>query len=832
MAAITDYIVKSGDTTSELAKEFYARFGGDTMENVVLPEYGVSPEFTKTLNSLYASTDDSIKEFINAMGIQNETADSLPVNMKVAVSSAIQQLQDATESRLLPAIQAQAKYSSTAANPLEGDYSRVISGVDFSGLSDDVSKQLSDVLGISFKNISDGFGSVSIDSSEIMDNITGWITKLPDSIKLDGSTLSAQDVSILASAGIQVNGDGTVTFMKAMNENTTGTERTTTLTIADVSNSVISKLNESGLSFDFSGSEAALDLSLSAVSKKMTGAMFLLNKDLSGQISDDMKNALSGLGTVFDSGYINITNEAVLSGKMTITEYLKSIGKTVDDLSPELRTSLEAIDAIIAQGGEVTKETVANWADGVVMPSPIDASALTDEMKTAFAAIGITFEDQAGQFMMVVNKVGDQLQDGMVLVPTETWNKLDSDITEALQALGVSITPTAAGVMVDVSTAMESGVGSIIELFANRPDLWDQIPQTIVDQLAAAGFAVDNGMLAINTAMLNSLVNLDGQWYGTWSSLSTQTLAALGKLSLATSDGMMTIEQITADTKIPDNVNEYIKKPFEELPQEIQDKLTGGDSSVAASLKSSSFLITSATNDAFVGAIQAVKDNFNTMSSDASSGASDIATAVAKAMASVQQMNQITVGKTGTWGAGWGGTKNTLGDPITRASTGYTYYPEYDANGKFVTWKYIDKKGAQQSTGSIPSYATGGIIDSDGTYRAGEFGKKEGIIPLENRNSLSAIGYAIGKTMSTISSPVQRAQIQAARGLSNGGVQLPTAADTVNSYMNAAANIQQAGTQVSSGTDSRPIVYVQTMIADKQGLRELESKLQVIRLDK
>ena len=474
----------------------------------------------------------------------------------------------------------------------------------------------------------------------------------------------------------------------------------------------------------------------------------------------------------------------------------------------------------------------ANWADGVVMPSPIDASALTTEMQTAFAAIGITFEDQAGQFMMIVNKVGDQLENGTVLIPTATWDKLDTDITTALQTLGVSITPTAAGVMVDVSTAMESGVGSIIELFANRPDLWDQIPQTIVDQLAAAGLAVDNGMLSINTAMLNSLVNLDGQWYGTWSSLSTETLSELGKVSLATSDGMMTIEQITADTQIPDNVDEYIKKPFSELPQEIQDKLTGGDSSVAAALKDSSFLITGATHDAFVGAIQAVKDSFGTMNADATNGAADIAASVQAAMLSVQNMNKIKVGKTGTWGAGWGGTSNTLGDPITRKSTGFTYYPEYDSSGKFVTWKYIDKKGQQQSTGSIPSYATGGIIDSDGTYRAGEFGKKEGIIPLENRSSLSAIGYAIGRTMSSITSPVQRAQIIAARGQSNGGVQLPTAADTVSAYMNMQATTQSAAAQGSMGADNRPVVYVQTMIADKQGLRELESKLQIIRLDK
>ena len=62
--------------------------------------------------------------------------------------------------------------------------------------------------------------------------------------------------------------------------------------------------------------------------------------------------------------------------------------------------------------------------------------------------------------------------------------------------------------MVDISGAMESGVGSIIELFADRPDLWNQIPQQVIDQLAAAGIAVENGMISINTEALNGLVNL------------------------------------------------------------------------------------------------------------------------------------------------------------------------------------------------------------------------------------------------------------------------------------------------------------------------------------
>ena len=71
----------------------------------------------------------------------------------------------------------------------------------------------------------------------------------------------------------------------------------------------------------------------------------------------------------------------------------------------------------------------------------------------------------------------------MVLIPAETWSRLDGETVTALRKLGVSMTPTAAGIMVDLAGTMDNGVGSIIELFANRPDLWEQIPEQFKETL-------------------------------------------------------------------------------------------------------------------------------------------------------------------------------------------------------------------------------------------------------------------------------------------------------------------------------------------------------------
>lgn len=831
LAKVVDYLMISGDTTSKLATQFYDKYGA-YVDDVVKPSYGMDAGWTAAINELLSSSNEQVQALIGEAGVAIKNAADIPVNMKPIFDSIILQLQDATEAKYLPVLQAQAKYNTGTENPLEGDYTRVLQNVDFSGLSDDVSTQLKDILGMSFTQISDGLGKVSFDSEELMDNVSGWVTKLPDTISLDGTSLSAQDISILASAGIQINGDGTVTFMKAMNENTSGTERAVDLTISDVSDNVTKKLADAGLTFDFSGGETQLDLSLAAVSDKMQSAMFKLNTVLSSDVSSDMKEALAGLGNVLDSGYFEITNSAVLNGEMTMTEYVDSMGDAAGDVSPELKKALKDIDNIIAQGGDATRATVAEWADGIVMPSPINESALTAEMIASFAAIGVTFEEQAGQYMMVVNRVGDQLQDGMVIIPSTTWDKLDADVVYALRALGVTTTEEAGQVMVDISGTMTSGVGNIIELFANRPDLWDQIPQSVTDQLAAAGIAVDNGMLTINTAVMNGLVNVDSQWFSTWSTMPQDLIDSLGASKLATSDGLMRIEQITADTVIPDNIDEYIRKPFEELPQDIQDKLTGGDSSVAASLAGSDWIITGATEQAFVGAIQAVRDSFATMAADASSGSADIAAAVSSALINAQKLSTIKLGSTGGGLFGIGSTSNTLGEGMYRKSTGITYYPEYSKDGALVNYHYFNSMGQEVKTKTIPAYAAGGIIDTDGYYRAGEFGRKEGIVPLENRNSLSIIGRTIGNTMRGQTSPVQRAQLYEARGQVNGGVQLPIS-DGAQWAQHAASVVQQAtAAQMGQGGDSRPIVYVQTMIADKQGLRELEEKLEIIRLSK
>lgn len=101
-------------------------------------------------------------------------------------------------------------------------------------------------------------------------------------------------------------------------------------------------------------------------------------------------------------------------------------------------------------------------------------------------------------------------------------------------------------------------------------------------------------------------------------------------------------------------------------------------------------------------------------------------------------------------------------------------------------------KATFSAIGNIAGFAEGGIIGKDSIVRVGEGGRREAIIPLQNSSAMQPYVDAV-------------------------------VAGVVKA--NAGGNTQQAPAQ----QDSRPQVYVHTMIADKRGLKELERELHIIR---
>ena len=198
--------------------------------------------------------------------------------------------------------------------------------------------------------------------------------------------------------------------------------------------------------------------------------------------------------------------------------------------------------------------------------------------------------------------------------------------------MGLGITTEGATTAINFKTITEEGIGAVVELFANRPDLWGGAnSREYRKNFGGALVEADNGMLKIDLSVLNGLVTIGDDWYAGWQSLSQDVVDELNATALVTDDGLLKIEKITKDTKIPDNVNDYVIKPFNSLPAEIKEKLTGGDASVMKSLEGSEVLITNATKVAFEGAVteahnQMVALQENT-ADDAGNIGSDMATA-------------------------------------------------------------------------------------------------------------------------------------------------------------------------------------------------------------
>ena len=840
LAQIADYLIKSGDTESEVAELFYDKYGS-YMDSVVLPTMGYNADWVTAAKMLVASNADVASMLTSVGGAFVSAGDLSPQDRSYLVAMLDSIKESVQQAYLDNEINPKQEYNSTNTNPMVGDVSTFIDTNIANEIGSAAAQALRDTLGISFRDIKDEDGHstrtsvMNIDASAIEDNIIGWTQALPKNLTL--GNISVQDAEILASAGIQINSDGTVTFMKAMNENTTGSNRVIDITADDISKAVAGALSLKGLELDFSGAEARLNLDVTKLSGEMESALFMLNDSLTGEMSDSMATAISGLGEVLDSGYFEITNKAVLNGSMTITEYINSLGATADKLSPEVRNALEAIDQVIAQEGTATAEAVTKWADGIKIESPLKEEELTDELRAQFASIGVTFVEEENKLYAIINRPGNQLVNGVAIIPEETWKLVNENVRKGLEQMGLTITENAGLAMLDFNGIMEKGLTDVVELYVNNPELWDQLPATVVQALAETGFSAEEGMLKIKTSMMNRLTEIGSVWFQSWSTLDDTVVKELGATELVTKDGLMRIEQVVDGTDTTGGV----VKDFEELPAQLQEFLRES----GAAVEGSKYVIKNSTEAAFLTFTEAVSAAMADASAAANSGANEVANAVARAMLEVQRMSNIKVGSTGGF-LGFGETKNTIG--AAKTIGGVTYYPEYDSKGNLVkAWYYSDTTGAQKSIAAdaakrlgfrVKANAYGSLVTGDQLVRMGEFGKSEAIIPLEQPSVMAKLGRSITAYMPSVSGAVSLddATLRSLYSMYNAGIKAVSQQPLQQQVqeVDTAAVVKSVLDYIlpaieSTQTDDKQPLYVGTLVADDRGLKELYRKFEVIK---
>jgi len=796
---------------------------------------------------------------LTELGISTATYGAVGGNIDVLAGNTAQYLTGAVLEGLMPTMLAQLAAAGITLGSGSSMYETALQGptaIDYITVGTDQDALI------------DALRGITVDAHGVIIDLDG------QSFDVGALSVTTDEASILAEAGIQVNSNGTVSFMYNHNEARTGNERDIALSAEHFSQAIIDQLGEYSISLNFDTSEIEFG-NFDKVKESMTAAMFKLSDSIGVQMSENMEKIIADIGTVTEDGFLKITNEAVLSGDATLKSALDALDWT--GVSDIVKNQFYSIAALVDKEGGTIQDNLIDWANAVVVPSPIKEEDLTEEILTAFRSIGIAFTGAGEEFQMIISNTGEAITNGFTLISKEKWESLTTETVTALEALGVKTTEAGNQVIVDLSQVMEEGAGDIVAVFVNKPELWDQLPDTVKQYLEEAGIVADEQLLEINRKIGKWLVETTDGWIASWESIDQPTKDALATLGLDVNEGMLAIAGYVDGADIPETIDREALVPFSALPDELQTALSQVDKNCETKM----YDIKNTASTGFTNLSSVLGEIAGGVSGTADEMATSIANAVTRAMTSMQQLEslQASAGRSGGF-LGIGSTKNNVVYKGTDKQ-GNTYYGEYSSDGKLIKYIKIDGVTGKQSTVSnLPQFAAGGTVDpmaSSLPILAGELGKEMAIMPNGDTKLLEAGLYDLpagtqilnaddtktvqkyvgnrptvkafaGGTVSLSMSPVldsfmpDSAQgLRAALGLVNGGIVTPSGTRGSGTDMTGLIDAVTRGVlervlpavataQASAdGTDGRTPIYVGTLIADDAGLRTLERKLYSIR---
>ena len=751
---------EQGNTTSVFAQEISQAIQGNSeLSRLVIEQYGESRVLA------YDQFDDILSFFNRQMGTEytKEYVDSMPDLGAQMLEQAIQ-IYDASIAIWNAEAEARAQYDSANRSLVGGDTSTVLWGADLSGVTTETIEALK-AFGITLEE-----GSVSIESTltgafeqsfvtfstdldTLKEHIRGWTVDASElkSLDLSNVSISAHDAEILAQAGIQINGDGSVTFMKPMTEGKTGTERTNfTLSLDSFSAKNLTDLQTNGITVDVNAGKVNIDASM--VQQAMDGAMFKLPTNFGSYASDQVKEALENIGDIMDSGYFMLTDKSILAGDQTIEGYLEGLLGN-ENINEKVSTALGNIDDLMHQEGATVAENLAEWASAIVLDSPIPVDQMTDELQAAFAELGIHFQEYGGEYKMIIDQLGQHLYDGVTVLDKEEWESVDADVRAALEELGVTVTEVGNQVMIDLNGAFDNGINDVVALFIDQPEVWDKLPESVKAYMEAVCGESETGLLTLKQVASGILTQVGDDWVLKWDAIKEDTLnqqielndgttTNLADLKQKVDDGILKVSQVIEGSDIPELTENQIAVPFKNLPPEIQEALQSQEG-LKGKLEDSQIILENATTTAFAGMLTALNSAAGEAVGTAGSMASEIAAAVTSALQEINRLEQIQsgVGKSGGF-FGIGGTNNSIGNTTTKG--GVTYYPEYNNKGNVVKYWYYDENGAKRSltTSQYNKKALGGL--TSGLTLTGELGRELAIFPDGTVRILGENGAELG----------------------------------------------------------------------------------------
>ena len=624
-------------------------------------------------------------------------------------------------------------------NVLKGNAAQYVFGANLGGMSAE-SRAVLESIGL---KVSEGQYSYSSEltgpatedyvrieaiTDTLMENLRGMTIDLSDeSFNFDGKEINLGSLSvttaeaeILAQAGIQINDDGSWSFMRASYEEKTGSQRELGLDQGAFNEDLLAKMQKNNMTIDFT--TGTLDFNgFEDFKDKATAAYFKMSDDVNIKLTDDMRKMLASVGNVTESGFFEITNKAILSGNKSMTDALDALDWS--GVTEDVKTQLYNIAALIDSEGGTVQENIWEWANGITIPSPFNEAELTEEVKAGFAAVGVSFEEGANGLMMTISNTGEWLTNGVTLIDSEKWASLSEQTLAALSTLGVQWTEVGNQTMVDLNGVYDAGIGNIVSLFVDQPDLWNQLPETVREVLGSVAVASGEELLEIQTQIGQDLVEISDGWITSWNALAPETTRALSEMGVATDNGMLSIKGYVEGAEIPELLDNEVLVPFSKLPPEVQAELEATGQNV----EGMRFVLGQAAETGFSDLKSVIAGVATDVSKTTGDMVTDITTAVTDAMAAISNLQQLQsqVGKSG--GFLGIGSKNNLIDYTGTKVGSTTYYREYTTGGKTVKYWYLDSSGTWKTTSKLPGKAKGG--PAAGYTLAGELGTEMAILP-------------------------------------------------------------------------------------------------------
>lgn len=729
---------------------------------------------------------------------------------------------------------------------------KVVTGYD-STLAKDAADMLSRTVGITLTDISNSLVKMTaIDITPNEQTLAGL--RIDPSTDISIGDISVESASILAKAGIQVNTDGSVTFMKPVNSNEVGTSRISDVSKENLNSKDIQTLSGAGVSFSDTNT-----LDLSKLASKAQSAYFKLSDaSVSGQLSAVDKLKMANVLNFTDDGFVEVKDAAYLSGKKSIEAYMKGF---TDD--KQVLLAMSNLDKALKTG-------MSETATLLKVNSPFTKDSLSDELKTMLKSVGITFQEEGDKMYMLVNTVNDKVKKGITSLTEKEYAALggdlgfdktkDSPIIKTLRELGVDITRENGLIqfnMEKVFSDVANSPNKIIELYYNNPTLWNKLPENIRNMLGNGVLEMRDGMLVLNQSAISGMLNLNGTYVGYGETLKisgdkvdTEMAAWLEKLGVNTTEGFVKVKGFTEEqvSKLTPEVKKALV-PYAELPTKMKEYLlaAGGED-----VKKQWFEVSKTTKEAAFGVVDvfngekginntfalAVKSMFGAAVTEAEEGTKNLAYAIAQGMLISKQFEKIQSGKNSFVQAKRANYTYMGADSNGEVYKGY----ELVDNGKtlrFTTPDGLTGWTAPSSIGveafraylrgkGVPGAKHGALIGEDAIYRAGEFGLNEAVVPLEQPAVLKKVGNAIATNLPTRE---MFAPLKAILGMESAGIsttsrpqqqQAPSKEDFAKSILEIVLPAMSTRTQ-----EKQPL-YVGTLVADDNGIRELGRKMKII----